>query len=201
LRTSVVLASESAPVKITRRLNLKRLTRVARVKGVEVYFHWSVFLIGSLILLGAFRQPLVALVGLVAYLSVLLIHEAGHLIVAHRMGYDALSIEIFPIYALARFEMPRTRFDTSIIAWGGVLAQAVIGVPLVASVIAFGYTPFDAVNALLAILGGVSLCIAALNLLPIAPLDGATAWDLIPAFIERRRTRPSRRAIPYKSSR
>jgi Zn-dependent protease len=174
---------------------------VMRVKGVDVYFHWSVFLIGSLILLGALRQPLVALVGLAAWLSVLLIHEFGHLIVANRMGYDALSIEIFPIFGLARFEMPETRFDKAMIAWGGVLAQAVVGIPLVALVIAFGYTPFEAVNALLAILGGFSLCIAALNLLPIAPLDGATAWDLIPAFIERRRTRRRKRAIPYKSSR
>ena len=188
-------------MKITKPQNLSRLTRVVRVKGVGVYFHWSVFLIGALILLGALRRPLVALVGLVAWLSVLLIHEFGHLIVAHRMGYDALSIEIFPIYGLARFEMPKTRFDNALIAWGGVLAQAVVGIPLVASVIAFGYTPFEAVNALLAILGGFSLCIAAFNLLPIAPLDGATAWDLIPAFIERRRKRRSKRAIPYKSSR
>jgi len=120
---------------------------------------------------------------------------------AQRRGYEPLSIEIYPIHGIARFEMPESRFDRALIAWGGVLAQAVIGIPLVASVTAFGYTPFEAINALLAILGGFSLSVAAFNLLPVAPLDGAAAWDLIPAFIERKRTRRNKRVYPYRSSR
>jgi Zn-dependent protease len=174
---------------------------VVRVKGVDVYVHWSVFIIGAVILLCALRRPLAAVAGLMAYLSVLLIHEFGHLIMARRRGNDALSIELYPIHGIARLEMPESRFDRALIAWGGVLAQAVVGIPLVASTIVFGYSPFEAINALLAILGGFSLFIAAFNLLPVAPLDGATAWDLIPAFIERKRMRRNRRVYPYRSSR
>ena len=74
--------------------------------------------------------------------------------------------------------MPESRFDKALIVWSGVLAQAVVGVPAVAVVVAFGYTRFDVVNELLGMLGGFSLFVAALNLLPFRPLDGATAFGL-----------------------
>jgi Zn-dependent protease len=79
-----------------------------------------------------------------------------------------------------------------LIAWGGVAAQAVIGVPLVLWIIFFGYTRFEAVNAVLAILGGYSLCVAAFNLLPIPGLDGSIAWGIIPEWLRRRRTKATR---------
>jgi len=182
-------------------IKLGRLTRVARIKRVDVFVHWSVFLIGALILLDTLRTPLPALVGMTAYLSVLLIHESGHLIIARRQGYDALSIELYPIFGIARFEMPGSRFDRDLISWGGVLAQAIVSVPIALCVSLFGYTPWDTLNIALAILGAASLCIAAFNLLPCRPLDGSSAWDLIPAFFERRRLRKNRRVIPYRSPR
>lgn len=168
---------------------------------MDLYVHWSVLLIAAIILLGALRQPLIALVGLSAYLSVLLIHECGHLIMAKRLGYDALRIELYPIHGLAYVEMPRSRLDVALVAWGGVMAQAVVGIPLAASAAAYGYSRFEAVNELQVILGGFSLCVAAFNLLPVAPLDGAKAWGLIPALIERSRNRRNKSARPYRSSR
>ena len=42
---------------------------------------------------------------------------------------------------------------SGVIAWGGVVAQAIVAVPLLAWVETFGYTRFQAVNAILAILG------------------------------------------------
>jgi len=56
-------------------MRLGRLTRVIRVTGVDVYVHWSVLLIGTLMLLAALRRPVLTLMGSAAYLSVLLIHE------------------------------------------------------------------------------------------------------------------------------
>lgn len=58
-----------------------RLTRVMQVGGVDVYLHWSVMLIGSVILLGAFDRPAETLTGWSCYFGVLLIHECGHMIV------------------------------------------------------------------------------------------------------------------------
>lgn len=152
------------------KLELRRLTRIASIRGVGVYVHWSVFVVAAVILLGALRRPVVTIVGLFSYLSVLLIHECGHLIAAQRKGYAVFAIELSPIHGITRFHAPWSRLDHSIIAWGGV----------------------EAVNAVLALLGFFSLGIAALNLIPKAPLDGAIAWGLIPELVGRARARRSK---------
>src|SRR5881394_833632 len=92
-------------------LRLSRLTHVTRVRGVDVYVHWSLFLISAVMLLGTLPKPLATVIGLAAYLGVLIIHEAGHLIMARLRGYDALSIELYPIFGIAHFERPDSRFD------------------------------------------------------------------------------------------
>lgn len=69
-----------------------------------------------------------------------------------------------------------------------MLAQAVVAAPLVAWVAVFGYTRFEALNMLFVILGFFSLGVAVLNLLPVPPLDGATAWGIFPALLARRRS-------------
>jgi len=164
-----------------------------RIKGVNVYVHWSVFLIVLLMLLNAGRKPVLTLAGIVSYLSVLLVHETGHLIAARRRGSYVEEIRLYPIHGKCYFQTPWSRFDHQVIAWGGVAAQAVIGVPLVLWIICFGYTRFDAVNAVLAILGGYSLCVAAFNLIPAKGLDGSIAWSIIPEWFRRRRANGARR--------
>ncbi len=69
-----------------------------------------------------------------------------------------------------------------------------VALPLVIWVAVFGYTRFDAVNAVLAILGFYSLCVVVFNLIPKAPLDGASAWQVIPLFIQRVRERRKKRS-------
>ncbi len=176
-------------MKTTRPLKPQRFLQVMQIKGVDVYVHWSVLLTAGILLLGAVKQPVLTFVVLVAYLSVLLIHECGHLVAAHWRGCEVYSIELYPIYGITRFETPWSRFDHCLIAWGGVVAQAVVALPLITWVEIFGYTPFEALNAALALLGFFSAGVALLNLLPVPPLDGVTAWGLIPALVERVRTR------------
>jgi membrane-associated protease RseP (regulator of RpoE activity) len=186
-------------IKIPKPIRVDRLTQIMRINRVNVYVHWSVFLIAAIMLSNAFRQPLVTLVGLVCYLSVLFVHECGHMIAAHRKGCEVESIKMYPIFAITAFQTPWSRFDHCVIAWGGVVAQAVIAIPVVAWIAVFGYTPFEPVNAALAILGPFSLGIAAFNLWPAVPLDGAIAWGLIPESIKRLRTRRDRNASGWKS--
>lgn len=156
-----------------------------KIDGVDVYVHWSVFAISAFILLGAFQQPAMSLVGLTCYIGVLLIHESGHMIIARRKGCEVLDIELYPVWAVTHFQSPRSRFDHSVIAWGGVIAQSAVAVPLVAWVLLFGYTRFEPVNAALVILGFFSLAMAVFNLLPFPPLDGAIAWRIVPELIGR----------------
>lgn len=170
-------------------MRVGRLTHVAQVRGVDVYVHWTVFLIVALLLLRPPRALSTTLVGLAAYLGLLILHEAGHVMMARYRGYQAFSIALYPICGLASIERPESRIDRALIAWGGVTAQSAIAIPLVAGVSVLGYTPFEAVNAAIVILGGYSLLVAVFNLLPIRPLDGSKAWDLIPAYLECRRMR------------
>jgi membrane-associated protease RseP (regulator of RpoE activity) len=173
-------------------IRLESLSRVIRIRGVDVYVHWSVFAVAGLILLGAAWWSLAfSLVEIASYLSVIFIHECGHLIVAQRLRCKVHSIKLYPIWGLTDFEMPWSRFDHCVIAWGGVLAQAVIAIPVVTYVTMFGYTRFEPVNGMLEILGYYSLAIAAINLLPAPPLDGAIAWGIVPEFIRRIRRRRS----------
>lgn len=137
---------------------------------------------------------MLTLVGLLSYLSLLLIHECGHLIAAQRRGSHVLEIRLYPIHGKCLFQTPWSRFDHCVIAWGGVIAQAIIALPLLLWLFFFGYTRFDAVNAVLAILGAYSICVAAFNLLPARGLDGSIAWSIIPEYLRRRRSQPKARS-------
>jgi Zn-dependent protease len=168
-------------------IHIHKLTKVVQIRGVDAYVHWSVFVVAVLMLANVGSRPGLTIMGLTSYLGVLLIHEMGHLIAAQRLGCKVNSIKLYPIFGVTCFEIPWTRLDHCIIAWGGVLAQAVVAIPLVAWVSVFGYTRIAAINAIFAILGFFSLGIAAFNLLPVPPLDGATAWGLLPALRARKR--------------
>ncbi|HZR55775.1 MAG TPA: hypothetical protein VFA74_02790 [Terriglobales bacterium] len=177
-------------IEISNPIELKRLTYFMRIRGVPVNIHWTVFAVIAFILLSVIRQPVLSLIGLTAYLSVLLIHECGHMIAARRLGCTVFEINLYPIFAITRFETPWSRFDHCIIAWGGVLAQAAVALPIIAFIAVFGYTRFNPINEIFAILGFFSLGMAVFNLLPLKPLDGSIAWGLIPEFIRRTRARP-----------
>jgi len=167
-------------------MRLVRFTRVARVRGVDIDLHWSVLLIATVILIGAFKSPLLSIVGGTCWVSVLVLHECGHLLMAQRKHSEVFGIEVYPLWAITHYQTPWSRLDAAAIAWGGVLAQAVVGIPLVVYVAVFGYTPWEPVNAVLALFGPFSLAMAGFNLLPFAPLDGSKAWDLFPALWQHR---------------
>jgi hypothetical protein len=65
-------------------MKLKRLTEIMEINGVRVYAHWSVLVIGALILLGAIERPVETIAAWSAYFGVILIHECGHMIAAQR---------------------------------------------------------------------------------------------------------------------
>lgn len=171
-----------------------KLHEVGRVRGVRVYVHWTVFAIAGVMLLGAVQRPALSLVGIACYLGVLLIHECGHAIAAQRRGTYVTAIELYPLHGWCRFEMPWSRYDHAIIAWGGVLAQAVVAIPLITYVLVFGYTRFEPLNAVIAILGFFSLGTMIFNLVPAGRLDGTMAWKFFPELWRRRRQGKARAA-------
>ena len=166
-------------------MRIKKLTEIMQINGVRVYAYWSVLVIGTLILFGAIERPAETIAAWSAYCGVILIHECGHMIAAQRRGYEVLAIELYPIHGFVRFQAPWSGYDEALIAWGGVAAQEAVALPLVTFVSIFGFTRFDALNVTVGILGYYSLIVAVFNLIPVRPLDGATAWHLVPELIKR----------------
>jgi Zn-dependent protease len=134
-----------------------------------------------------------------SYIGVILLHELGHMHVAQRLGCRVRGIYLYPIHGICEFEMPWSRYDQCLIAWGGVAFQAIAFIPCIAWIIVMGYTPYDALNAPLAIFGGFSAVIAAFNLFPAPGLDGASAWAVIPEYFRRRKLTLRAAADPQKS--
>jgi len=180
---------------------IDRLTHVGRIDRVDVYVHWSVLLIAFILLVGALKRPLPTLVGLSCWMGVMLLHECGHMFAAKQRHSQVYAIELYPIFALTRFETPWSRFDHAVIAWGGVLAQMVVAIPAVLWIRFIGYTPFDVANEALVIWGLLSMAIAIFNLLPFRPLDGVMAWQIFPAWFERTRNRKAESATGWRNYR
>jgi len=88
---------------------------------------------------------------------------------------------------------PHSRFDHCVIAWGGVVAQLIVAVPIVVLTETFGYTRFQPLNTVLGCFGIFSLSVAVYNLIPAPPLDGSVAWGLLPALFRRAPARSAKR--------
>lgn len=172
---------------------------IMAIRRVKVFAHSSVLLIGALILLLGWRYPLISLAKMVSYFLIILTHECGHMVAAQRKGCYVSSIELYPFWGVTNFSEPYSRLDHCVIAWAGVVAQAIVALPLIAWVELFGYTRLDAVNEILNVLGFYSIVIAAFNLFPIAPLDGKIAWGLFPALLKRKSSRMPKRAPAWRS--
>ncbi len=170
---------------------MAKFAQVMRIRGVDVNVHWSVLAISGLMLLNAIKQPAVSLVALLSYYAMLLVHESGHVFAAQRKGCHVSEVRLYPVWAITCFGTPWSRFDHCVIAWGGVVAQAIVAAPLIVFVSVFGYTRFEPLNAFLAILGFFSIGVAAFNLLPIPFLDGSIAWSIVPEWFRRCRSQRS----------
>lgn len=181
-----------------RRPKFKRLYEVMEINGVKVFAHWSVLLIGAIILFGAVSEPAMAFAILGSYYGVILLHECGHLVAAQRKHCRVWSIELYPFWGITRFEVPYSPADHCVIAWGGIVAQTIVAVPIIVLTETFGYTPLQPLNAFLAAFGFFSLFVAMFNLIPVPPLDGAVAWRLLPALFKRS-TRTAKREPGWRS--
>ncbi|HEY8148621.1 MAG TPA: hypothetical protein VIK51_06925 [Vicinamibacteria bacterium] len=166
---------------------MRGFARITRLAGTTVYVHWTVIVITAVALVAALNNAASTLFLAAAYLGVLLLHEWGHARAARRKGYAVWSIELYPLHGLTRYDAPRSHYDACVVAWGGVLAQLAVAVPLVLWATIFGFTSVGVVNALIAIFGYLSLLWAIVNLMPVARLDGALAWQIVPYLWHRRR--------------
>ena len=173
---------------------MKRYTRIpgVRIFSAPLYFHWSAFVIIAVLLLHHIDEPGIAVVAVVSYVGLILLHEAGHAYVAkqHRLRRHAIRVAAF--HGVCEFEEPEYAKQDYLVAWGGVLAQLLVAVPVILLDVVFDIGQVDLLGPAVAIFGYVSVAIAALNLIPAHGLDGDKAWQLFPLLLEERRERTFR---------
>jgi Zn-dependent protease len=114
----------------------------------------------------------------------MLLHEWGHVVFARRQKCQVFWIELYPLVGITRFEHPPTRLAHGIIAWGGVLLQSAVGLPILVWIKLVGYTPIEVLNAFMAVFAFLTV-VMLVNLLPLPPLDGAAAWRIVPLLFRR----------------
>jgi Zn-dependent protease len=159
--------------------------RRVRVLGAAVYLHWSVLVVIAILGLVSIESPIHAAVAIASYLAVVVIHELGHALVASRLGYEVTEVRIGFLHGCCEHEMPDTLLDHVWIAWGGVLAQLAIAIPVLVigsltEGIDLGY-----LSPTIAFLGYFNLLVALLNLAPGPGMDGQIAWRVVPLLRDR----------------
>ncbi len=158
---------------------------VGRLRGVPIRLHWSTalgaFFFGGLRFVPAFWLAFVVLV---------LVHEFGHALFAQRLGHRALAVDVTGFGGLCHWDARRaSALDHYVVAWGGVVAQLLL-LLLTATYSAIAGPPTSVIEAqIVSAFIGTNLWLIGLNLIPVAPLDGARAWKLF-GELRRRRITP-----------
>ncbi len=149
---------------------------LARVRGVAIRAHWSLPL-GLFFF--SFGGGLVTAAGVTL---LVLIHELGHAAIVVRLGYRVRALTFHAFGGECHWDGTATEREQAEIALAGPLAQLVVlGLALLAPRL-----PRDIGNVLV----DRNALLIALNLLPIGPLDGATAIRLLRMRSRRTRRRP-----------
>jgi Zn-dependent protease len=152
-----------------------------RVAGVPVRFHFT-FWIGLvwLVFVGVGGQQSVAgsAIYVVALFASVLLHEAGHALVAHRYGIGTAEIVMLPLGGLARLERQPRPAEEFWVALAGPMVNFLVGGALLGLAYAQGQRVqledwSRATDAnLVSRLAIANLILSFFNLLPAFPMDG-----------------------------
>lgn len=159
--------------------------RRARLLGAAVYVHWSVLVVIGVLALVSIKTPIHAAVAIASYLSVIVLHEFGHTLVARRRGYFVSAVRIGFLHGNCDIEVPTSQVDAVWIAWGGVLAQLAVAIPVLTIGVMTEDVDLGYLSPTIAFLGYFNLLIALFNLAPAPGMDGSVAWRVF-SLIKRR---------------
>jgi Zn-dependent protease len=155
---------------------MSRSLSLGKIAGIRVNIHWTVALIAIYIggRLAEWFSVGAALLGTLAFLVSILLHEYGHALTARRFGVATESIQLFLLGGVARLarEPDSPKADGWIAAAGPLASIGVAFASFGAWWTLGGQSSGSDYVALLAWLGGMNAVLALFNLLPGAPLDG-----------------------------
>ncbi|MGK0359660.1 MAG: stage IV sporulation protein FB [Bradymonadia bacterium] len=157
---------------------------LGRVRGALVRMHWSAFALA--LLLGYSRHGSIwtSLLGSFFVLALIVVHEFGHAFMVWRYRHTVHSLDVFAFHGWCRWSGRPSPYERAMIAWGGVFAQLVllgVALPIMLLVDQRGI----ALSAMVHVFVWTNLYLIGINLIPIAPLDGAEAWKLLPLLKQR----------------
>ena len=169
--------------------------RIASWRGAPIRVHWSV--IPGAWIFGGFQLDAVSFA---AYFLLVLLHELGHATVVRATGQDLVSVDVHALGGVCQWSGSPTARQRALIAWGGVLAQALLlaGTEIWLRVHGAPVTLDGA--RLVHAFTRTNINLIALNLMPVRPLDGAEAWKVFSPLVRRvRRWRLARRPAPRRT--
>lgn len=153
--------------------------RLFRVAGIEVFLHWSWFLVAVYeiqMMSNRYSSPVWAALEYLGLFVMVTLHEFGHALACRQTGGEAKRIFLWPLGGIA-FVSPPPRAGAML--WS-IAAGPLVNVALV-PILSFAQhaaaragwvnTNLDA-YAVLVWLGRINLALLVFNLLPIYPLDG-----------------------------
>lgn len=153
-------------------------------RDAPLRLHWSLP-IGMFV----FTRFAVAPVAWLAFLALVLTHEAGHAALVRHYRLRVVGVDLHGIGGETHWLGRPTLRQRVAIAWAGVFAQLVAFAVVVLLNAALG-PPQDAWLAeVVYVYTTANLWMMAFNLLPLAGLDGEVAWMIIPAWRRRQRQR------------
>ncbi len=150
--------------------------RLFRFAGIDVFLHFSWFLVAAIYISGYIRRYESPVWGVLEYISVfviVLIHEFGHALACRQVGGIANRIVLWPLGGIAFVDPPRRpgAYLWSIAA--GPLVNVIL-LPVLAfvSMLAQASLPGSDVAVFFRDLNFINAVLLGFNLLPVFPLDG-----------------------------
>ena len=172
-------------------IRIRRLRRFA----FPIYVHWSVLVVVALLALTSIKSPIHAAVAIVSYLSVIAIHELGHAFAATKLGYEVVALRIGFFHGCCEYEATDTELEDVWIAWGGVLAQLAVAIPVLAIAAVTEDLDLGYAAPIIVFLGYMNLLCALVNLAPTQGMDGQTAWRALPLLASWLRARKATKDV------
>jgi stage IV sporulation protein FB len=168
-------------------MRFRREWVIGRYGAAPISVHWSALLAFPFAWVAS-GSVLGGVSGFIAYVTLILVHELGHAVVATANGLRVFSLQALCVHGECAYESGRTPLSDVAVAWGGVAAQFLLfllaWVLAKATAFAAGEIPL-AIQPAFFVWVPINLLIIFVNLLPIPPLDGAKAWRAIPLLWRR----------------
>jgi ATP-dependent Clp protease adapter protein ClpS len=158
--------------------------KLGQVGGVELLVHWSLPAGG--VIVGAFvhADPRQWVYFCLAYLLLVIIHEAGHVLAAVALRLRVFAVEISGVGGVCQFERPRRMRQSVLVYSAGLLAQAFVFSITLAYIEAFGSPGGQFGDAIAFTFTFVNVVMFIINLIPWRSersglaTDGSVLWRL-----------------------